>query len=149
MQQSLEQDSQQTIGDVFASFLRSQKINDPRIFNLKNQGTVLMLFYGLIVVPQQIWGEQVLDKSFPFTTKKEFRILKPEGELPNSRIIRYLRNAVSHANFAVYSDLGQYVFGNEDKGKKNFEAVISHEGVGKFLTEVGTYYINNVAVTDF
>ena len=149
MQQSLEQDPNQTIGNVFTSFLKSQNITDPSLFSLKNQGTVLMLLYGLIVVPQQIWGAEVLDKTFPFTTRTEFRILKPEHDLPNSKLIKFMRNAISHANFAIYSGLDQCVFWNVNKkAQRNFEAVLSWQGIGRFLTEVGTHYINNVINQD-
>jgi hypothetical protein len=147
-QESFEQRPNQTIGNVFTSFLRNQNMTDSKVFTLKNQGSILMLLYGLVVVPKEIWGSELLDKSFPFTTRKEFRILKPERNLRNSEIIKLLRNAISHANFDIYSGLDQYIFWNINNGQRNFEAVVSHEGIGKFLTEIANYYINHVIIPD-
>jgi len=149
IQQSLEQDPNQSIGNLFTSFLKSQSITDPSLFSLKNQGTVLMLMYGLVVVPKEIWGAEVLDKSFPFTTKTEFKIVQPEHGLSNSQLIKSLRNAIAHANFAIYSGMDQCVFWNMNKNvQRNFETVVSWQGIGRFLTEVGTHYLNNVINQD-
>ena len=146
IQESFELNPNETIGEVFSRILKEQ--NMPDDFSLKNQGTVLMLLYGLLVIPKEIWGGKVLNKSFSFATRSEFRILNPVRVLSNSELIRFLRNAISHANFAIYSGLDQYIFWNMKEGQRNFEAVVSHVGLGKFLTEVGKYYINQVIVTD-
>ena len=148
-EQSLEQNPNQPIGNVYDSFLKSQNIPNADWFTLKNVGTVLMLLYGLIVLPKEIWGAEVLDKFFPFTTRKEFKIIKPQRDLTNGQLIKYLRNAVSHANFAIYTNVDQCIFWNVDrKGQKNFEGIVSWQGISRFLTEVGTYYINNVINQD-
>lgn len=147
-QESLERNPYLTIGELWSNFKKDQKL-EGFDFGLKNQGTVLMLLYGLLVVPKEIWGTDKIDSDFKFETKKELIITKPCNELSNSDIIRRIRNAVSHANFEVYADLNQYIFWNMNrKGQRDFEAVVSHEGLGKFLTEVGKYYINQVIVSD-
>ena len=148
-QEALESNPQKTIGELWSDFKKDQNLGGFTDFSLKNQGTVLMLLYGLLVIPKEIWGTEKIDNEFKFETKKYLEIKIPDRKLPNSEIIRYIRNAVSHANFEVYADLNQYIFWNVNrKNERDFELLVSHESLGRFLTEIGKFYINEVRNKD-
>ena len=58
-----------------------------------------------------------------------------------------MRNAIAHANFEVIDlNNGIYEFWNVGRdGNVDFKVRIDHCGLGKFVTEVGQHYINQVA----
>jgi len=144
-QETLEKCPDKSLREFWSYFKKDQNLENLQDFHLKNQGMVLTLMYGLLVVPKEMWGTEKLDKNFKFETKKELKITQPNHPISNSEIIKYMRNSVSHANFEIYSGLNQYVFWNKNKdGQRNFECIVSHESLGKFLTEIGKFYINEV-----
>lgn len=145
-QESLERSPQQSVQRMFTDFLKSQGLEDfHRVtpFSLKNQGIVLMLLYGLLVIPKEIWGTDDLDEGFGFETRKHFSPCFNEA-ISDGDMIKKLRNAVAHANLAIDIENNGYKFWNQRHNCRDFEARIAQRHIGEFLGEVGKYYINEV-----
>lgn len=136
-----------TISEFFNGFLLSQRLQNTNLYHTKNQGTVILLLYGLLVIPKEIWERD--NTSFPFSTKGKFISKIPsENNLGTLEFLRLLRNSLAHANFSIdTTDINnaRLTFWNiNKKGEKNFEVEICYGDLGEFLTEVGQYYINEV-----
>ncbi|OHB80150.1 MAG: hypothetical protein A2Z25_07115 [Planctomycetes bacterium RBG_16_55_9] len=54
-QDQLANPSQATVTDCFNTFKEAQQLQGCHGFQLKNQGTMLMLLSGLLVVPRGMW----------------------------------------------------------------------------------------------
>jgi hypothetical protein len=145
-QNTLESCPQTTVARFFEDFKNSQGLQNCQGFHLKNQGTMLMLIYGLLVVPREMWDRENLP-DFPFNTRNQFQFLTGDQNMDAKKFLKYMRHAVAHANFEVDVQKGAYNFRNNsnyDRGPINFDVTITHCGIGKFLTEVGKYFINTV-----
>jgi hypothetical protein len=139
---ALETDPTQTISHFVSSFQKSQ--NFPSNFNFKNQGVLLSLLYGLLVVPKELWEKGSSQTQFPFRTRQYFSF-ELGNTMDTANFLRCMRNAISHANFDVNIDPPVYQFWNiGGNGTKNFEVKISHGDLGLFVSEVGKYYVNEV-----
>ena len=111
-------------------------------FNIKNQGLIISLLYGLLVVPNEMWEPKGTKTNFAFNTKSHFTTTS-SAEFSTDEFLRLLRNAIAHANFEVNIDQATYRFWNiNQKGEKNFEVTITHGKLGEFVGEVGKYFIN-------
>ena len=143
-QESLQNKPNQSIQEYFNQFKNRNEL-DNIDFNLKNQGMVLMLLYGLLVIPREIW-ERTDTTYFQGISIHHFEFtIQPESTIDTSLFIRMMRNAISHANFEIDYQANSYKFWNiNNNGQRTFEVKISHEGLGCFLTEIGKYYINEV-----
>jgi len=132
-----------SIGEFFKVFLVNQNIDKLKFFHTKNQGVVSILLYGLLVVPKELWEKT--DTNFKFKTRSHFDIkLIEERHKSTIEFLRLIRNSVAHVNYSVDSKAEKWTFWNNYKSNKNFEAEISHQHLGRFLEEVGIYYINEV-----
>ena len=132
-----------SLADFMLRFKQSQGLTTFD-FNLKNQGLLLSLLYGLLVVPKEIWENKGVGTSFSFKTRSHFTITSPSSPTTDE-FLRLLRNAIAHANFEVILSQGLYRFWNVNpKGLRNFEATISHANLGAFVAEIGKYFINEV-----
>jgi hypothetical protein len=134
------------VTDCFAGFQESQGLQDCPGFHLKNQGTMLILLYGLLVVPREMWWQQPNLPEFAFETRRHFQFDNGNPDMSATDFLRFLRNAIAHANFDIVDlDAGIYEFWNmPPNGRINFAVRISHNESGQFITEVGRYYINCV-----
>ena len=142
---SLQTDSDLTIGQFMDEFKEAHGLPQ---FNLKNQGLILSLMYGLLVVPKEIWEPGNSVTKFEFFTRKNFEVSIGVG-LPNHDFLRLLRNAISHANFEIIPEENLYRLWNiKTNGDRNFEATITHGHLGEFIAEVGKYFINQVRPAD-
>jgi hypothetical protein len=145
--EQLNRNPNKTIGEFFNDFLESQNMKGEDFYHTKNQGTVILLMYGLLVVPREIWEKT--QTSFVFATRNNFvvKIQPDESELDTLNFLRLLRNSLSHANFEIDITNATLTFwNNPDKNdiKRNFEVTINYNSLGEFLTEIGKYYINEV-----
>ncbi len=147
-QEALETDNSKSLGDFFGEFKENNELTPPFIFQLKNQGVIISLLYTLLVIPRETWENNLnTGTSFSFKTRENFKIeIGQKTSSDNWEFLRLMRNSISHANFSINVEQSEYCFWNENNSNvKNFKATISHEGIGKFITEIGKYYINEVS----
>jgi len=141
--EQLKQNPNKTISEFFQDFLKDQNLQDANIYHTKNQGTVILLMYGLLVIPKEIWEKT--NTNFQFTTRNKFQLNPPtDNNLDTLNFLRLLRNSLSHANFSIDVHTARLSFWNNNNGRKNFEVEIVYGDLGEFLAEVGKYYINEV-----
>ena len=143
--EQLKANPTQSISQFFSNFLTEQGIEAYGFYHTKNQGTVVLLMYGLLVVPKEIWEKT--GTNFRFLTRDKFSVTIPaDGHLDTLKFLRRLRNAVSHANFSIDVSQARVTFWDypPSGGAKNFEAEIAWDDLGGFLSEVGKYYVNEV-----
>jgi len=144
--EQLEKNPEKTIKQFFDEFLVSQSLDKLNVYHTKNQGTVILLLYGLLVIPKELWEET--STNFLFQTKGKFKIIVGDNNLDTLGFLRKLRNSIAHANFEIDTDIDTNsvicTFWNTSHGKKNFEVEICYSDLGEFMSEVGKYYINEV-----
>ena len=142
--EQLKKNPDKTISQFFSDFLTSQGLQNLNIYHTKNQGTVILLMYGLLVIPREIWERT--NTNFSFTTRTKFSIKQPtDNNLDTLNFLRLLRNSLSHAIFLIDTETAKLTFwNNQNNGTRNFEVEISYGDLGDFLSEVGKYYINEV-----
>lgn len=144
-QEQLEKNPNKTISAFFKDFCAepfpgSKKCN---FYQTKNQGTIIILLYGLMVIPKEIWEKG--ETNFPFTTRQKFTFNLPtDKNIDTLNFLRLLRNSLSHANFSVDVANELWTFWNIKDNKINFEVNIKHIDLGIFTAEVGKYYLNDV-----
>ncbi|MEJ2701178.1 MAG: hypothetical protein P8Z79_01925 [Sedimentisphaerales bacterium] len=144
-QETLEHCTQTTLTRFWEDFKNSQGLQNCQGFHLKNQGTLLMLLYGLLVVPRGMWEQRQLNlPDFPFTTRERFEFQTGTQDMDALDFLKYMRHAIAHANFKIDVQNNLYKFWNICRGDINFKVVTDHCGLGIFITEVGTYFINTV-----
>ena len=144
--EQLKVNPDKTISEFYSDFLQDQKLQDYNFYHTKNPGTVLLLMYGLIVIPREIWEKS--NTNFEFNTRNRFLFKAPtEENLDTFNFIRLLRNSLSHANFSVDMKTNSLTFWNNRQGVKDFEVEINYGDLGDFLAEIGKYYINEVKYT--
>lgn len=139
-----------SIGELYSSFLADQGLTSDSGFQLRNQGLTLMLAYGLLVIPMELWGRDDLSQ-FPFNTRKNFMFLIDTVKARDSpqQFIRCMRNAISHCNieikaFASVDQCDAFTFWNDRGQKIDFKIQVSWKGLSEYLDEVGKYYVNCV-----
>ncbi len=142
--EQLRTNPNQSISEFFTDFLTNQRIEDYSFYHTKNQGTVILLMYGLLVVPREIWERS--GTNFRFLTRSKFSVAIPtDGNLDTFDFLRLLRNSLSHANFSIDASQARVTFwNNRPDGTKNFETEIAWDDLGEFLAEVGLYYVNDL-----
>lgn len=132
-----------SISDFFDQFQKSQGIYGLNFYHTKNQGTIFLLLYGLLVTPKEIWEKSNTD--FNFYSRKYFEIKTGDTNISTLDFLRLLRNSLSHANFSINPDRNIILFWNiNNSGTKNFEVEINYPDIAYFLNEIGKYYINDV-----
>jgi hypothetical protein len=132
-----------TILEFFTNFLEDQNIQNYNFYHTKNQGTVLLLMYGLIVIPKEIWEKT--STNFMFATRNKFVFVPPtDNSIGTLNFLRLLRNSLSHANFSIDTENAKLRFWNNNNTVRNFEVEISFSNLGEFIEEIGKYYINEV-----
>ena len=142
--EQLKKNPKMTISSFFSDFLTNQGLQNLNIYHTKNQGTVILLLYGLLVIPREIWEKN--STSFQFTTRNKFSVKPPtDTNLDTLNFLRLLRNSLAHANFSVDTTNARLTFwNNHNNGIKNFVVEISYGDLGEFISEVGKYYVNEV-----
>ncbi|WP_395078080.1 HEPN family nuclease [Flavobacterium sp.] len=145
-QEELESNPKKTISEFFNNFC-TQPFPGSNICNFyqtKNQGTIIILLYGLMVIPKEIWEK---DKtSFLFDTRQKFTFNPPtRNNISTLDFLRLFRNSIAHANFSLETTNGMWTFWNIDRSNiKNFEVSLKHFDLGLFAAEIGKYYLNDV-----
>lgn len=142
--EQLKKNPKLTISEFFKNFLESQGLQDSNIYHTKNQGTMILLMYGLLVISKEIWEKD--STNFEFKTRTKFSPNKlPKNNPDTLNFLRLLRNSLAHSNFDIDIQNQRFKFWNlQKKGTKNFEVEIEYGDLGEFLAEVGKYYINEV-----
>lgn len=139
----LKDNPQKSISDFFSEFLISQSLQNLDVYHTKNPGTVILLMYGLLVIPKEIWEKENTD--FSFNTRSKFKFIIPKYNNINTLdFLRFLRNSLAHANFSIDATSSKLTFWNCFKEERNFEVEISYANLGQFISEIGKYYINEV-----
>lgn len=143
--EQLRKNSNKSISEFFNDFLSSQEgLKELNVYQTKNQGTIILLLYGLMVIPREIWERDIT--RFPFNTRRSFVFKVPtDNNIDTLTFLRLFRNSLAHANFSLDVENKQWTFWNiQTNGTRNFEVDISHIELGLFTTEIGKYYINEV-----
>lgn len=131
-----------SISDFMSEFKEAQQLHQVE-FNLKNQGLLISLLYGLLVIPKEMWEPKGTKTKFAFNTRNHFSL---SPNISTDEFLRFLRNAVAHANFEVIIEQSKYRFWNTTpKGDINFDVSIAHGGLGEFVAEIGKYFINEAS----
>jgi hypothetical protein len=144
--EALRINPEMSIGTFMKKFLSQHDMLEEGFYHTKNQGTIMMLLYGLLVLPKEIWEKK--ETLFPFESRSKFHVVSEHaGEIETLDFLRYMRNAVSHSHFKINVESSIFTFWNESKGIMNFEVEIHYSDIGKFIEEVGKYYINDVRVS--
>ena len=144
-QDQLERDGQVSVADCFDHFREANQLQNCPGFQLKNQGTLLMLLYGLLVIPREMWQHEGVP-DFQFASRGSFHFCIGQSNMQSSNFLRFMRNAIAHANFDIVDlQRGLYEFWNIGRNGCDFKVRISQKGLCSFVTEVGQYYINDVA----
>jgi len=128
----------------FLSFLdTSPKMND---FNFLNQGTLLMLCYGLLVYPLESWKSTLNnDNYFKMLSKyvvesaenhpeekmeinniSELFGFENNNKINNKDLLRHLRNSISHSRVKIDISQNRFIFQDIDQKTKteNFSVKI-------------------------
>ncbi|TKT86539.1 hypothetical protein [Dyadobacter frigoris] len=109
-EEQLEKNPNKTIAEFFKDFLVDQKLNNFNFYHTKNQGTIIFLMYGLMVIPKEIWEKSKTD--FPFSTRQKFKFNPlSDQSIDTLNFLRLLRNSLAHANFSLDSDEDFGLFG--------------------------------------
>jgi hypothetical protein len=142
--EQLKKNPNQTMLEFYSNFLKTQGIHNRNFYHTKNQGTVILLLYGLFVIPKEIWEKNFTN--FPFSTRPKFKLNPPTNSNLNTyEFLRLFRNSLAHANFSINVQSTIITFWNNQKDDtKNFEVEIFLADLAEFTTEVGKYYINVV-----
>ncbi len=149
--------------DVDNAFL-SSLVTDPKLteFSYTNPAVILMLSYGILVYPLGFWDKlptqyfedietEIVNlakkRNLPSITKTSelFKIInKPNGNnLSTEKLLKLLRNAISHSNVDFNAKRKQFTFWNMDRqGRRNFECSISIGSFSILLSVVGKFFSN-------
>lgn len=145
-QDQLEITPEKTISSFFKEFCIQQfpESNKCDFYQTKNQGTIIILLYGLMVIPKEIWEKN--QTNFPFATKQKFIFnSQTDKNIETLDFLRMFRNSIAHANFSLDISKELWTFWNTRKDSvKNFEVKIKHIDLGLFTEEIGKYYLNEV-----
>ena len=142
--EQLKSHPSKSLSDFYSDFLKDQKLEQYNFYNTKNAGSVLMLMYGLIVIPKEIWEES--NTNFKFITRSRFLFKSTTNEnLSTFDFLRLIRNSLSHANFSIDPKANSLTFWNNNRqGIRDFEVEINYPDLGDFIVEIGKYYVNEV-----
>ncbi len=145
-QEQLETNPNKTISNFFNDFCAKPFPGSKKydFYQTKNQGTIIILLYGLMVIPKEIWEKN--QTNFPFNTRRKF-VFNPPTDMNTDTLnfLRLLQNSIAHANFSLDITKELWTFWNiKNDNVKNFEVSIKHIDLGHFTTEVGKYYLNDV-----
>jgi hypothetical protein len=145
-QEELEKNPYKTISEFFNDFCSepfsgSGKCN---FYNTKNQGTIIILLYGLMVIPKEIWERE--KTNFVFDTRQKFTFNPPtDKDITTLDFLRLFRNSIAHANFSLDTTTVMWTFWNIHRSNtKSFEVSIKHIDLGLFTEEIGKYYLNDI-----
>jgi hypothetical protein len=145
-QEELGKNPNKTISEFFNDFCNepfpgSNKCN---FYQTKNQGTIIILLYGLMVIPKEIWEKN--NTNFTFNTREKFTLNPPtDTNISTLDFLRLFRNSIAHANFSLDTNNEMWTFWNINRSNvKNFEVSLKHFDLGLFTAEIGKYYLNDV-----
>jgi hypothetical protein len=118
-------------------------------FKCFNQGTALMMCYGLLVYPREIFGKKIKPEelnnyvleSVGENIKDFFEISNEiDEEINTENILRHLRNSISHSKVKIDSEKDIFVFKDVNSSEKKFEGKISGKDLGILLAVIGRYF---------
>lgn len=145
-QEQLEINPNKTISEFFTGFCNEPfpGSNKWNFYQTKNQGTIIILLYGLLVIPKEIWEKD--STKFSFNTRQKFILNPPTVQnIDTLEFLRLFRNSLAHANFSLDVTNEKWTFWNINRSNvKNFEVSIKHSDLGLFTEEIGKYYLNDV-----
>jgi hypothetical protein len=143
-------------------FLINEGFSSKNTFHTFNQGTIMMLLYGLLVYPKELWTkyldeekkdievvDAVLFEKFDFKSIKSFNILIPNDQnIKKTVFLRRMRNAIAHSQVRLDIENNKFCFWNQKKLKEenviNFSVEIDKKGICEFINELSEFFINNV-----
>jgi hypothetical protein len=145
-QEQLEKNPNKTILEFYKDFCTEPfpESNNCNFYQTKNQGTIIILLYGLMVIPKEIWEKT--NTNFPFETREKFTFNPPtDTNISTLEFLRLFRNSIAHANFSLDTNNETWTFWNINRSNiKNFEVSLKHFDLGLFTAEIGKYYLNDV-----
>jgi hypothetical protein len=140
-------------------FLRQERLVANKNFRPWNQGAVVMMLYGLFVLPKEFWrnylgddnneralADNIIFEGFQFDSRGTFA---DDGfanaDLNTCQFLRRLRNACAHANIDVDVANNRIRFRNYDHaGNINFAVSNDLAGLTQFVGEMSRFFINQI-----
>ena len=132
-------------------------------FYLWNQGTMIMLLFGLLVVPREFWArflsddgngsqkslaDKLIFDKFVFVPNELFKNEDDCQSVEKSKdiFLRKLRNSVSHNRIEILKgENGVFKFTNKkDAGVLDFSVSIKKNSLAVFLSKIGKFFIEEV-----
>lgn len=143
---------------VVEQFCAIEGIKEPGQFQVINQGSVLMMLFGLFVIPKEFWrryleedeskrseADDLIFADFVFQSRRNFNTTLPSSELSTVVFLRRFRNALAHGNVEIDIEANFFTFKNYDKQNKcNLETRNNMAGLGKFVDEISDFFINHL-----
>jgi hypothetical protein len=146
---------------IFNNFLYENGFQNKTNFYLWNQGTILILLYGLFVLPKEFWARFISDdhnnqadqsifNNFEFNTRDCFDNCDnlDQKELGKEVFLRRLRNSIAHSRIDIIKgELGEIKFSNIDRdGNIDFSVKITPINLTSFLSEISKYFIDTLSI---
>ncbi len=148
---------------IFNNFLYENGFQKFNSFHLWNQGTMLMLLFGLFVLPKEFWlrfisdddhnqineADKLIFEKFAFNSRKNFLNYDngiDQNKLDKETFLKRLRNSIAHNRIEIVkSEESVIKFSNIDNtGKINFSVRITPINLTEFLNEIGKFFIDNI-----
>jgi hypothetical protein len=135
-----------TISDVFTEFIEEnpQLRQNRDGFTLVNQGLIIMIAYGICVIPRERF-DGFANFHYPLQSKELFIVIEDKKNVMGDRaeFLKKIRNAVAHVNINFLPDVpvddpvGVELWNEDLKGDIDFRVTISVRGLLVFLNELG------------
>lgn len=160
-----KKDTDESSKKIFTDFLKNNGFTENTNFYLWNQGTILILLYGLFVLPKEFWTRFLSDDSanlktqadnlifdnFSFTSREHFIDCDniDSKKLDKETFLRRFRNAISHNRIEIIKgEQAEIKFTNKpdrpDNAPNNFAVKISPQNLTGFLNEISKFFIDNL-----
>jgi hypothetical protein len=139
-------------------FCELEGIKEPDKFQVINQGSILMMLYGLFVIPKEFWrnyleedsskrceADDLIFSEFAFVSRRTFNVSIPSNELLDVVFLRRFRNALAHSNVEIIKEENLFKFRNFNKqGQCNLEITNNAAGLGEFVDEISHFFIKHL-----
>ena len=130
-------------------------------FQVVNPGSIIMMLYGLLVIPHEFWrnllseddpkkktqADECVYLDFKFDSKGTFIFHAPaDGKIEKEVFMRRFRNALSHSHVSLDVSKRQFRFKNYDPstGEINLDVSNNMEGLGQFADEVSALFLKHL-----
>lgn len=135
--------------EIIKQFCEKEGIRDCKDFEVINQGSIIMMLYGIFVVPKELWentskdGNSGIWEKFNFDSRNTFIELESTNSLSKEIFLRRFRNSLAHSNFSVDKERGVIQFWNcNSDNHKNFMVENTPRGLGEFADEVSQHFFH-------